>query len=317
MYFLGSGIYRRLRLRASDQQTDKLDAVRFLLSVAFQRFLGRNVQCGSGRPEKHLTVAQYGRNSTPDVTVPGGFCCMADDDDPNPKVTLDPDSADDLEDVDAPTPAHLPVGVAGGGPTLKKRRRVAQRQKGLAPMRPSSRAIERKTYSDRINRKIKGFRRPARTLSERLALEEKTMQRPHLPLYIRKAMIDEMVDMQQENEQTLISKPSHPQGGYISEDEEEVVITEMRKAADMGGNKVLSLQADSNVETSASDPWCTQDEADCTSANLEPISMQAGSHRLPSETVPRVPAKATTAMLTGMEKRPIVMQSPTMESSTD
>ena len=89
-------------------------------------------------------------------------------------------------------------------------------------------------------------------------------------------MIDEMVDMQQENEQTLISKPSHPQGGYISEDEEEVVITEMRKAADMVGDKFLSLQADSNVETGASDPWCTQDEADYTSANLEPISMQAG-----------------------------------------
>ena len=71
VYFLDSGVYRRLGLRAINKQTSWMRCA-FYFPL---RFLGRNVQCGSGRPEKHLTVAQEGRNSTPDVTVPGGFCC--------------------------------------------------------------------------------------------------------------------------------------------------------------------------------------------------------------------------------------------------
>ena len=245
---------------------------------------------------------------------------MADETDPNPRVTMEPDSDDDPH-VDsepsvastlaaAPRRGHQPPGGDGRGsqpnaphvrphsasgsdssgaapqpgPSAgaasgsgaaeqeapRRRKKYRKRWLGASPMRQSSRVTERKTYSDRINKRrtLAPRRRRQRpesgevaTAAEAAAEEEeeeggqgprsgeaataeeggpgrvaaKRQVRPaRLPKYVRNAMIKAMVDMKSSGSNGGGGRGSAKwnSGGYVSDDDVDDVLEEMESAGD-------------------------------------------------------------------------------------
>ena len=240
---------------------------------------------------------------------------MADETDPNPRVTMEPDSDDDPNVDSEPSVAstlaaaqrrgHQPPGGNGRasqpnaphvrlhsgsgsdssgaapqpGPSAgaasgsgaaeqeapRRRKKYRKRWLGASPMRQSSRVTERKTYSDRINKRRtlaprRRRQRPESGEAATAAAEEeggpgprsgeaataeeggpgrvaaKRQVRPaRLPKYVRNAMIKAMVDMKSSggsNSGGGRGSAKWNSGGYVSDDDVDDVLEEMESAGD-------------------------------------------------------------------------------------
>ncbi|XP_076436338.1 uncharacterized protein LOC143275898 [Babylonia areolata] len=212
---------------------------------------------------------------------------MADENDPNPHVTYEPDSDDDNDNSSTkPGPSNDPARSEDGesepssSPPKKKRQRYKRRDPNAQPVRQSSRVTERKTYTDSINRKrSEGPRKPCteRAQDPAVAAAPTTQKvRPsRLHHSVRMAMIDAIV----ENHNRPLRKHGtqlgqwNP-GGYVSDDDDDN--NDMRKELERRGGWVEELPSEMQNNLALLERESIVDKVALGESNSQTVASAAG-----------------------------------------